>query len=103
MIWLLPIIFLLNFKAEPPVKQQVAATLQPYILKEAAWALTQQPITVTSQSCPRSAGGKHDFYSEGDYWWPNPANPADPTYRRMASPIRKFLRRTGWLWYALAK
>jgi hypothetical protein len=39
MIWLLPVIFFLSIKAEPPVKQQVAATLQPYILKEAAWAL----------------------------------------------------------------
>ncbi|MDB5285973.1 MAG: alginate lyase family protein [Mucilaginibacter sp.] len=82
MIWLLPVIFLLNFKAEPPVKQQVAAILRPYILKEAAWALTQQPITVTAQSCPRSAGGKHDFYSEGDYWWPNPANPSGPYIQR---------------------
>jgi hypothetical protein len=78
MIWLLPVIFFFSIKAGPPVKQQVAETLQPYILKEAAWALTQQPITVTAQSCPRSAGGKHDFYSEGDYWWPDPANPGGP-------------------------
>jgi len=56
------------------VKQQVAATLRQSILKEAAWALKQQPITVTAESCPRSAGGKHDFYSEGDYWWPDEKN-----------------------------
>jgi hypothetical protein len=78
LIFLLPAICLFSFKAEPPVKQQVAATLRPYILKEAAWALTQHPITVAAESCPRSAGGKHDFYSEGDYWWPNPANPEGP-------------------------
>ena len=24
---------------------------------------------------PRSAGGPHDFFSEGDYWWPDPAEP----------------------------
>lgn len=35
----------------------------------------EKPITVTAESSPRSAGGIHDFYSEGDYWWPDPANP----------------------------
>jgi hypothetical protein len=56
------------------VKQQVTATLKADILKEAAWALTQSPVTVTAETCTRSAGGKHDFYSEGDYWWPDPQN-----------------------------
>ncbi|WP_345951703.1 alginate lyase family protein [Mucilaginibacter sp. PAMB04274] len=60
------------------VKDQVAATLRQSILDEAAWALTQQPVTVTAESSPRSAGGRHDFYSEGDYWWPNPENPTGP-------------------------
>lgn len=40
--------------------------------------MQQQPITVTAESCPRSAGGKHDFYSEGDYWWPDEKNPNGP-------------------------
>lgn len=62
----------------PSVKQQAAATLKKNILAEAAWALKQQPVTVTAQSCPRSAGGIHDFYSEGDYWWPDPKNPSGP-------------------------
>lgn len=61
-----------------PVKQQVTATLKADILKEAAWALQQEPVTVTSETCPRSSGGKHDFYSEGDYWWPNPQDPNGP-------------------------
>jgi len=61
-----------------PVKQQVTATLKADILKEAAWALKQEPVTVTAETCPRSSGGKHDFYSEGDYWWPNPQDPNGP-------------------------
>lgn len=61
-----------------PVKQQVTATLKADILKEAAWALRQDPVTVTAETCPRSSGGKHDFYSEGDYWWPNPQDPNGP-------------------------
>ena len=41
-----------------------------------------KPITVTASSSPRSAGGIHDFYSEGDYWWPDPANPDGPYVQR---------------------
>ncbi|MFN8355420.1 MAG: alginate lyase family protein [Spirosomataceae bacterium] len=49
---------------------------------QAAWAMTQQPITVTASRCERSAGGLHDFYSEGDYWWPDPNNPIGPYIQR---------------------
>ncbi|HVW95456.1 MAG TPA: alginate lyase family protein [Mucilaginibacter sp.] len=67
-----------SFNAGKPFNKEIEATLKPYILREAAWAMQQQPLTVTAETSPRSAGGKHDFYSEGDYWWPNPANPDGP-------------------------
>ncbi|TCC89080.1 alginate lyase [Pedobacter frigiditerrae] len=57
---------------------EVAKTLKKQILSEAAWAIKQEAITVTAQSSSRSAGGKHDFFSEGDYWWPDPQNPTGP-------------------------
>jgi hypothetical protein len=57
---------------------EVAKTLKKQILSEAAWAMKQAAVTVTAQSSSRSAGGKHDFFSEGDYWWPDPQNPAGP-------------------------
>lgn len=41
-----------------------------------------EPITVTSDLAARSAGGAHDFYSEGDYWWPDPTNPGGPYIRK---------------------
>lgn len=41
-----------------------------------------KPITVTAETSPRSAGGIHDFYSEGDYWWPDPENPEGPYIQR---------------------
>ncbi len=44
--------------------------------------LTQIPVPITNFKCDRSAGGKHDFYSEGDYWWPNPDDPDGPYIRR---------------------
>src|SRR3569833_2236476 len=56
--------------------------LQAQPMTEAAWALKQQPITVTASYCPRSAGGRHDFYSEGDYWRPDPQHPDSPYIHR---------------------
>lgn len=50
--------------------------------KEAAWAIQQQPLTVTAESSPRSAGGKHDFFSEADYFWPDPAHADSPYINR---------------------
>ncbi len=50
--------------------------------------LAEEPITITASSSPRSAGGRHDFFSEGDYWWPDPANPDGPYIQRdgMSNP-----------------
>jgi hypothetical protein len=62
--------------------QEVQGTLRKYVLDDAAWAMRQQPVTVTAQSSPRSAGGRHDFYSEGDYWWPNPKSADSPYIQR---------------------
>lgn len=43
------------------LKKQAAALLKKQILAGAAWAMQQNPITVTASSSPRSAGGKHDL------------------------------------------
>jgi hypothetical protein len=72
------ILFLSSWKADPSFKKEVIITLKSQILKEAMWAMAQKPITVTDKTSARSTGGKNDFYSEGDYWWPNPANPDGP-------------------------
>ncbi|MEM6965724.1 MAG: alginate lyase family protein [Bacteroidota bacterium] len=44
--------------------------------------MQQAPVPITNFKCPRSAGSIHDFYSEGDYWWQNPADPNGPYIRR---------------------
>ncbi|QJX49252.1 alginate lyase family protein [Hymenobacter taeanensis] len=64
------------------LQKQAVAVLRAQVLAEAAWALQQAPGTVTSAHSPRSAGGPHDFFSEGDYWWPDPATPAGPYVQR---------------------
>lgn len=40
------------------------------------------PITITASTSQRSAGTIHDFYSEGDYWWPDAQNPDGPYIRK---------------------
>src|SRR5690606_5952139 len=64
------------------VLEEVKEVLRDQILEEAAWALKLEPVTVTSEISERSAGGKHDYFSEGDYWWPDPENPAGPYRQR---------------------
>ena len=63
-------------------KKEITETLRDQIIREAEWAMQQQPVTVTAETSPRSAGGKHDFFSEGDYWWPNPASADSPYIQR---------------------
>lgn len=60
----------------------LAAHELPRVVPLAEAALGAQPVTLTAVANPRSAGGPHDFSSEGDYWWPNPADPAGPFIRR---------------------
>lgn len=59
-----------------------AKVLMPYVQKEASWAMEQLPVTVTASTSSRSSGGKHDFFSEGDYWWPNPKSADSPYIQR---------------------
>ncbi|MFZ3200427.1 MAG: alginate lyase family protein [Candidatus Acidiferrales bacterium] len=58
------------------------------ILTAADRYLHEQPITITSYSSPRSAGGPHDYFSEADYFWPDPKNPSGPYVNRdgMSNP-----------------
>lgn len=57
---------------------EVRRLLEKQVLDKAAWALSQEPLTVTAATSPRSAGGIHDFFSEGDYWWPDPRSADSP-------------------------
>ena len=68
--------------ARAPTRLDLAAIERPRVLKAANRYLDEAPVTVTAAASPRSAGGKHDFFSEGDYWWPDPANPKGPYIQR---------------------
>jgi Alginate lyase len=62
-----------------PLYCKVKKILEKAVLARARAAMMQEPLTITAQHCNRSAGGLHDFFSEGDYWWPNP-NDLDGPY-----------------------
>jgi hypothetical protein len=70
------------------LKVDVAVIERARVLKAANQYLNEKPITVTDSSSPRSAGGVHDFFSEADYWWPDPKNPDGPYIQRdgMSNP-----------------
>ncbi len=63
-------------------KFDIVALERPRVLQSADRYLSEKPVTVTASTSPRSAGGKHDFFSEGDYWWPDPKNPDGPYIQR---------------------
>ncbi|WP_422721676.1 alginate lyase family protein [Flavobacterium sp.] len=52
------------------------------VLENADLYLNESPVTVTNSLCKRSAGSNHDFYSEGDYWWPDEKNLDGPYIRK---------------------
>ena len=60
----------------------VAALDRKRVLTHADGYLKQQPITITSSRSGRSAGGEHDYFSEADYFWPDPKNPDGPYVNR---------------------
>jgi hypothetical protein len=60
----------------------VAGTDRKRVLDAAAAFVSQTPVTITAFSATRSAGGLHDFFSQADYFWPNPKDPNGPYINR---------------------
>lgn len=67
--------------SEEPDNSQLSASDQATVTRAEQY-LAQPPVPITSFVSERSQGGIHDFYSEGDYWWPNPEDPEGPYVRR---------------------
>ena len=70
--------------AQPLDPQPISITQleRARVLHAAQADLAEAPLTITAFPAPRSSGGLHDFYSEGDYWWPDPAHPGGPYVQR---------------------
>ena len=71
--------------AEPAVRDArrfVAAVDRKRILDAAHAALAEKPQTVVDVPSPKSPGGPHDYFSQADYFWPDPARPGGPYVNR---------------------
>jgi beta-galactosidase len=62
------------------LKLDVATIDHARILKAADAALRLEPITITKYHSTLSQGGTNDFYSNADYFWPDPTKPDSLPY-----------------------
>jgi hypothetical protein len=62
--------------------RMVARTDRGRILQAAKEYLPLEPVTITAFRSPKSPGGPHDFFSQADYFWPDPKNPDAPYINR---------------------
>ncbi|WP_158793986.1 alginate lyase family protein [Granulicella sp. L60] len=77
---------LLSAQTKPTARPDVAAIDRNRILHAADLYLSQPPVPLTALPCPRSPGTPHDFYSEAEDYWPDPANPTGPYIARTGGP-----------------
>jgi Alginate lyase len=69
---------LLLSQAKSTSRPDVAAIDHDRILAQANAYLKEPPNPITTQTCPRSPGTPHDYYSEAEDYWPDPSNPTGP-------------------------
>lgn len=83
-ITLLVTLFLISAAvlSQNSVFNDIKKLLQKEVINKADLDLKELPITVTANHSARSAGGVHDYFSEGDYWWPNPNDLNGPYIQR---------------------
>jgi len=82
-IFVVPLLILLSAAScGDQFKENLINQDRAEIIREADQYLSTTPRTVVHASSPRSEGGLHDFYSEGDYWWPDTTNLDGPYVRR---------------------
>jgi hypothetical protein len=68
--------------AKLPAALDIRAIERRRLLPQSAALLAAAPRTIATIPALRSPAGPQDYYSEGDYWWPDPANPGGPYVRR---------------------
>src|SRR5687767_6761427 len=74
-ISLIVLLVLLALRSVNGAGVDVGAIDRERILKAAEGAMKREAITITAFVAELSEGGPQDFYSNGDYWWPDPTKP----------------------------
>ena len=76
-------LFLSTDEARQIRGQLQADGLLPLLLRYEADRTMKHPLyAVTDHPSPAASGDPHDYFSEGPYWWPDPAHPDGPYIRR---------------------
>lgn len=76
------IIFSCRENKKEELREKIVSLERERVLTNAEKYMEKPVLTITSARSERSTGGIHDFYSEGDYWWPDTTNPGGPYIRR---------------------
>ena len=96
---LLQLTYLLLFYFEPVISQDLTLLNREYIqqvkehqdffqadigklLEKANTALGMEAVSVMDKTTVASSGDKHDYMSQGPYWWPDPEKPDGLPYIR---------------------
>lgn len=54
------------------MKQKIIDSERERVITLAEDCLVKEPINIGDCPAPLSIGGANDYFSQGDYWWPNP-------------------------------
>ena len=75
-----------SFGSDEDILQRPLSTVETLerarVVNAADRYLKEPPETIVSAPAARSAGGLHDYFSEADYFWPDPKNPNGPYINR---------------------
>lgn len=85
---------------DPQQLGKIKASLSPEspalanLLMQARAALAVGPFSVMDKKQVPPSGDKHDFFSQGTYWWPDPASPNGLPYIRRDGYVNPELHNT---------
>ena len=76
-------------------RQRVLAAARRYV--------GQKPVTITQFHHSGGPANPHEYYSQGDYWWPNPEDPGGPYIKRdgYSNPANFIADRTALIHFSI--
>ncbi|HEU5403182.1 MAG TPA: alginate lyase family protein [Terriglobales bacterium] len=77
-----PRVFILNAQMLAQLKSNAPADVIEEARREGDSALSAGPFSVTQKQIVPPSGDKHDYMSQGPYWWPDPTKPNGLPYIR---------------------
>lgn len=88
-----PRVFLLDLEQLDRARNGGAPTAVKKLVEEADKLLAATPRSVLEKTITPASGDKHDYFSMGPYWWPDPAKPDGLPYIRRDGEVNPEARR----------